>query len=358
MSLIEIFFNVDKTNISTADFEIDNQKVQSIIDHEKIIINHDVSYGIHMLKCRLQNQDDILHIDKILIDSVNLDSFLYFSFIITSFNVIQNPATTLDGNNKIWNLPFGNPMSFWLDLAGKKINKRHYGHNLWQYYDIFYPEKITLSQHYPKLLRDFFQYDFDFFCREKNNKLLPIPTQQVSLSIDTELKEKSSEEIVLLQDWIFENRFSSNYEKTAVETYNTKENQVWHVLKLYDNEQWLPAVDKLPATLRLIESIGLKQFVKINLTILPPKSFIAPHYDSPINSIDLATQHTLYIPVKWEDGNYFKYSGMPITKDSAPTLQTNFSCYHSVVNDSNEIRAVIIVYLDIEHNFHLIANNV
>lgn len=99
----------------------------------------------------------------------------------------------------------------------------------------------------------------------------------------------------------------------------------------------VPCLDRLITDL---ESVG--ELVFLTVQKMKPGAYLVPHMDSP------AVPHKMYIPLNWPEGCYFKYhkQGFIPFGDLEPRIVNVGEHMHSVINDSDQDRIIISVYVD------------
>jgi len=354
MTIIDILLNTNNSDFENLNITINDKPVQFERLPDRLRIDSEIEYGIHMLKLQMIEPSKFIEIREVLINKSSLRMTLHMSFMLDENNKRHQPVCALWDTRQTWCLPFGNPVSFWLDLLLKKFPHGTFGQDLDQLYDIYWPEKINLPESFPDIVRDFFVNDFDFFCREKNDPTVPLPYRPVKLSIDPDLISSVTTEILKNSEWVFNNRNPNNQNIYKTE-YNQHDDQSWQVTTIKQNNKWLISEQQFPDCIRLIDSLGVNEAYPVNIGILPPMSFIIPHRDDCHQVNGFNNQHVVYIPLQWPEGNYFKFSGFPIFKEAYPILHTNTKYPHCLVNNSDQVRIVILITVDMEKNKFLLS---
>ena len=206
---------------------------------------------------------------------------------------------------------------------------------------------ITLSDRYPKLIRDLFLYDTvdnpvpnscsdyeSLVCSNSGFLDLQLPFQIESEQL---LKEAQS------LDWVDK---SGNYfwlygqDKPLQEKID--EGMGWHVDAKYATE-FKTDINQMPAFHNFFQSLNeLCPITDITLKKLEPRGWMNPHVDSFGNPIKM------YLALSWPKGNHFKmYNKGFIPLAPGKAFWVNVGTHsHCVVNDSDEERIIISLYAD------------
>lgn len=347
MILIYITGNVVASDLAIV---IDDKPVEFDLVDNIISIKTHVELGLHKLK--IINCSDIRWvIDQVLLQGTSLRKLLYLSWSDTTEGQRIQPCTELWAQNQCWTLPFGYPVSHWINLAETKIPNDYYGKDLTDKFSLWFPDRLEIAESFPQVVRDFFNYNFDFTVVDKDQfevKHVPYVTYQGAIAQD--LLEQATNEILHNVDIAMAH--VQNYGQYAdnKKEFDLPEDQSWRIIWLKRYNQPRAWHEKYSATWQLIDSLGV-DFCQAFVGVLPPSSFIYPHTDNTTNK-DLdnspyigCTQ--LYIPIQWPDGNYIKFARAGIINmDSGPML-VNTECFtHAVINQSNQYRHVLAIKLN------------
>jgi hypothetical protein len=354
MTTIHLFFK--ESEFTTLNVCINNKGVEYTVQNNTIVIETDIEFGVHQLSVAII-QGHRLDITDVHIDGASLRISIYLSYIDQGQQRMQ-PATVIWETDQIWRLPFGNPVSFWMELVYKKLNNGEFGKNLFDKYYIYYPDSIELDNTFPSVVRSFFKHNFDFVCLEKTTPMSQLPYHPVNLVVNNEKKQLAISEINCQKDWIQEQAHfiaQTQYNRTDPNHDPSKE---WIRIYLI-NGKTLVDPKKFPAVYDLVDSMGLTDIKIMYIGILPPGGYISPHKDRvSSNPYENDLYCNLYIPLSWEQGNYFKFSGTSIIHDSQPLIVNILDYVHSVVNTSNneQNRIILGIRLSIKNNPNLISN--
>jgi hypothetical protein len=342
--------------------KLNNIKIDYHIQNDSIIIDSPIQIGTNNLSLKTsENINDTIKLIDVIINGVNLRQVMYLAY--STHNNGTNFCNTWFTNdiNQI-TLPFGYPISNWLGECHKKIPNRSYGTNLYEKYDIYYPESVKIKDSFPKLMQDFMLYDFGFTAINKHqpikgNKLVPwIP-------IDFEYDEAS----------LF-NEFNNNIELIKNNFYNPKQNY-YNAKESKNVSDWIVAMavhsdidnqtktddklkeefdrKKLPLFCDLLDRITNMNIKILHafIGIVESGSYVAPHcddtykYENFYKNTSGASQ--FFIPIGWKPGNLFKFNNVGfIPWERGPHLVNNSDYMHGSINDSSDIRFTIGIYCD------------
>lgn len=347
-SNITVYTDHPLLSVDDIEITVDDQFVQSSIDRGIININLHDAQGLHLLKIKSKRAIQF-KITNVSIENSKLRKFIYLSWLIDSNNHIIQPCTDVWDKNQCWTLPFALPLSYWVELVERKIPNSDYGKNLFDKYHIWFPESLTLDSVYPQIIQDFFKYNFNFSITPKvQPNLIDIPYLQFNKKIDPQLINDIHNEILVNKDFISQNASPYSQLKENQEEYNTGDSN-WEILWLRHLSKSNPRMyeTELPATWKLIDLLNL-DFIYGFIGVLPPKQFIYPHCDDLYRSADqyenIQGCTGLYIPIHWPTGNWIKFAGGGIPNlQKGPCVINNDYFTHSVVNDSDENRYVLVL---------------
>lgn len=362
-------------DINQADINItiDSCPVDFLISDNCISIAAPDNFGFHLLKITsLSNKR--FNIETVLVDGADLRKLLYLSWICNSDGTRMQPATECWEAGQVWILPYGNPLSFWISTAEKKITNDLYGKNLDDHYWIYYPDTIELSQHlFPDVLTDFFKYNFDFTAVPKSSEpdLLPIPYMEYSKDIPKILLNSVLKEFVDNRDYIEEHKssygqHSGNKKEFGDKLTGTEWVLFWLHHRLASDDKkalYQTHLDLFPATKELLTFLNHKYW-SVFIGIVPPGGFIYPHSDN-VHTVRADYEEfqgctQLYIPLQWADGNYIKFAGAGSPNlSNGPMVINNDRFTHAVVNDSTQDRYILAIRCDksIEKNCTISGTN-
>jgi hypothetical protein len=355
MTTVEIFFK--ESEFSELEICIDNSPVEYTIQDNVISIKKNIDFGVHQLSISMV-QGNCLDIADVVIDGASLRMLIYMSYLEQENDRIQ-PATKIWKKDQIWQLPFGNPVSFWLSLVYEKISNGEFGQNLFDKYYLYYPDTMELDHTFPLVVRSFFKHNFDFVCVDKSTPVSQLPYHPVELLINHEKKSRALDEIIAARKWIEQHKQHTPQSQYNSDEFDMDPSKEWVRLYLIRNNEIIVNSKQFPALYDLLDSMGITDIKMLFIGILPPGGYIAPHKDRQTpKSQSNDSDYNLYIPMAWQAGNYFKFNGGGIIKDGRPFLINNMDYVHSLVNTStsDQDRIVIGIKLSIEKNPNLIIH--
>lgn len=360
MDQVEIVFDKSTAQYDSLNITIDKETVNFEIVDNQIKIVHDIGTGIHRLRLQALGAGDVVfEILEVYVNKAHLRQNLYLSWIDDDNNRIQ-PATRIWKSGLIWELPFGNPVSFWLVETGDKIANCDYGSNLYEKNVIFYPESVKISDHHPEIAKTYFGSDFRMTVLPKEEiNITNVPCQHIDFGHDEQLYEQVKEEILSKLDYATEHQDelpSHKYSFGEIENYNPND-WVIFCLRSYDpttdTAEYTEHAKEFPLTIKFIESLGINDIHLIHLSIMAPGMLIAPHVDNDRNKVKFGENLQLQIPITKNDGAKFKMSGIGLIPLDEMVLLQNGTYYHSVVNDSGKQRVRLLVKFNPTKNENL-----
>lgn len=320
--------------------------------------------GIRMLTVEMLEPGRVEIVD-VKINGSSVRHLLYLSW---TSDVVQKwqPCTALWEQNQTWHLPFGTPVSWWIDCVLEKIPQHMMGQDLSQYWDIMYPKRINLPSTFPPVVRDFFAKDFSFTAVAKNSDPVDRPWRELAID-PAEVTAIANQSMTLWKQGQFDSVIKREFDQ---DQYNRVDDPAWtagrwEICKLlkWNSQTHMaePAIDTdlLPEFFDWIKKFTHVHHAQINF--LQPNSYIAPHRDfGPGDLLPDAPPRgctQCYIPLQWQPGSYLKLAGAGILDTSRAWAINNADFTHSVVNTSNTVRSVLIVRADMQHNQHLLKNS-
>ena len=351
--MLELFFDPVESKFNKLSITIDGQEVLYTVELNKICIQQSVDCGIHILRLCLVGAGRF-SITDVFLNGAGLRGSLYLSYIDENSNKSQ-PTTCVWEPTQTWVLPFGNPVSHWLSKVSHSLDSSKLGTNLYDLYDLFYPEPVTLADHFPPVVKDFFKYDFDFTVIDKHHRKKE-DYPYYSLDVDQSLIDAANLEIIANLDWFYQRNTTP-----AQVTDNQRESidldlqhwSVFHFIKRNAAGVVEFQFDKLqfPALLALVNSVGMIDNERGVIAFTKPQSFVSPHIDPP--AIFKATEAgctQVYIPLI--KGTLCKFAGVGVFPDQ-PLVINNNHFMHAIANTTDQTRIAIIMRGDVTKNKHI-----
>lgn len=366
-SQLVLFFQSDH-NITSQDFaaSIDDVEVEFDIAPGQIIINADISVGVHLLKLYSLTSKKI-EINEVQLDQASIRQAVYLSFLEDANGDRVQPCTATWEPGQIWTLPFGNPMSFWIESTLDRIPHGQYGQNLYKNFNIWYPSvKVDLPDNFSTAVKDFFKYDFGFLVRPRGVEHLrqqPVIPLNLDLSRTTKIVDEYQqlESMLISQNKLSKNQKQNQY--NALENLNWSQDD-WYYVSFYtynqDTGQYYYPVDPelTPVLWNQIQEWGIRDYIRVNIICLEPGGYASPHKDASAapetnnNQYDGCCQ--LYIPLDFPDNSYIKLAGAGIIDSARANAIDITNITHCAVNNSGRRRYVMIIRCNIERNQHLV----
>jgi hypothetical protein len=368
--ILEIFYQA-RSEISIDDFvvSVDNQTVDYQIHQDRLTLAVALGPGVHVLKIASCTSKRV-NFSEVQLDRASVRHLLYLSYLQNSDTVIQ-PCTELWDTHQTWVLPFGNPMSFWIECALDRLPQDVYGKDLQQLYNIWYPTaKIDLPPAFSTAVRDFFKYNFGFTARSKvQDSLRTWPCVPLNLDL-TNTHLVVDEFRSLRSTFDQENKISKNQKQNQ---YNALESELWspdrwHFTSFYryneQTKQYYYPVDPalVPVLWDQIQKWDIRDFVRVNIICLEPGGYASPHKDADVISESGNSNYEgccqFYIPLDFPNNNYIKLAGAGIVDTTRANAINITDFTHSAVNNSDQTRYVMIIRCNIESNLHLVDQSI
>jgi hypothetical protein len=325
-----------------VDFEINNDLVK---------ISWPKQIGIHQLKLILQTNTRV-EIQQVIVDHCDLRKLLHLSWAHDNHGNRSQPATELWEAGQQWILPFGYPLSHWLTLNENKFQNGVYGQNLLEKFWQWHPTNIVLPESFPQIIRDFFQYNFDYTVVDKSKfSSMDIPYMKYVPEISKILVDQAAQEITNnLNSIIKQGHNYGSFVKNQKE-FDLNDDDQWKIIWLLKSDSSKKFTEEFSAVWKLVDSLNI-DFITVFIGVLPPGGFIYPHIDDVNLDNPAYAQYQgctqIYIPLKWPEDNYIKFANAGILdSNTGPVVVNNQGFAHAVVNNSNEHRYVLAVRANI-----------
>lgn len=342
--------------------KLNNVKIDYLAQTNTITINNIIQSGINSLSLELLDDiEDAIKLVEVTINSVNLRQTMYLAYS-NHANGDNFCNTWLTNSVRQLILPFGNPVSHWLAECYKKLPNKSYGTNLYEKYDIYYPQSIKIKETFPKLMQDFMQYDFGFALIDrsmptKGNTL--VPWMPIKFEYDeSALFEEFNNNIDLIKNNYYEpkqNQYNSKESKNivnwivamAVHSDTSRSTNLTNGLVEEFERERLPLFYNVLDRIRAMDIKILHAFIGV----VESGSYVAPHCDDfykhePLYK-DTAGVAQFFIPIGWQPGNLFKFNNVGfIPWENGPYLVNNSDYMHGSINDTPYTRFTIGVYCE------------
>lgn len=351
--MFDIHLQIDYDLLLSSDVEIFIDKIPtefSIIGN-CINITTNVMGFFHVLQLRSKTNKRF-NIEQVHIGGCDLRKLIFLSYMINNRDETFQPSTELWEADQTWTLPFGYPVSGWLQLVENKIPNGVLGQNLSALYEIFYPLSLKLDPSYPQILRDFFEFNFDFTLVDKDNLTADqVPYLSYNKPIDQDLITEAKHEVQANLANILASGMGLDYgqkDQNFKEFKSLTKPTSWHIIWLRKELQDQDVIQQFPKVNQLIRSLGLDHWHSF-IGILPAGGFIYPHRDfsrqksqnSHYQNYSGCTQ--LYIPLTWPSDSWIKFGGAGILNFNLgqPMVINNDHFTHALVNQSDQPRITV-----------------
>jgi len=350
--MLELVIPFDSNNSIDLAIRINDIPVPFHIIDNKIVIEKNISFGLHILKIQNHSTSKI-NFKNIFVNGTNIRQFLYLSWVQDGDKKLQ-PCTELWNTNQTWVAPLSLPLSMLISQADEKFTAGDLGSNLFDKYEIFYPESIQLQEHYPQLVKDFFTHNFGFHIYPKvlsnnlyANELVPYYNFEFDFNESAIYQELTDNQEYLLANESIPAQVK--YNNLDFNTGVSREN--WRTVFSYPfrNGQGHSvddfSLDKqvLPELFKFYKSLPVSQIYLSFLGLLPAGGYIAPHRDSAHTNIPKGCSQ-LYFAINAKEGNYLKINNVGLVPyQRKPTVLNNQCFTHALVNQSDQPRWVISV---------------
>jgi len=356
MSQIKLKYEADVLLSDDILLQINDTIVNYSIDQNFITCEYDLHFGINFINVN-SNTSEYLKILDLIIDDNSVRHLLYLAYLTKENKKID--STWVKHDSGALTIPIGNPLGWWFTLCTKKFPNGSIGNNLYEQFEVFYPESITIpKEYYSTLLQDFFKYDFDFTViskQEYTNSLHSEIVPYVPIKLDYD-ESKLFEEFDNKKDLLFNGNYEPSQKKynshwklsMCVTMSKSSQTQLesWKDNYIY-NPTDFPQLYKL---LEQISSLGDVYIYHCFVGVVDPHTQVDPHKDDISQSdadlgYDVGGLCQLFIPIGWEKGNYYKFGSVGlIDYTQGPIASNNHNYVHGSVNESNNYRYTIGIY--------------
>lgn len=310
---------------------------------QTINVNVNEEYGFNHLKVYLL-EDAKFNIKDVRVADQTVRQTLYMSYIVDNGNMYQ-PATEMQKAGQIWIMPFIYPISTWISVIDEKFPPNILGTDIINKYKIYFPERIKLNKKFIPVVRDFFEYDFDFVAIEKTEiTQFNDPFELYNINIDSESLYKE----------IYENLDALRV--VAGQTlYNMIDdpnfNKADHWFTLNTHRHGKPVIDPtlLPKTFDFLNKFEY-EINSATISVTPPGGYAVTHIDkrSPDADIRFRGCKQLYMPLNYPAGAIAKLHRVGVVPLQPVVFNPQYYS-HGIVNDSDEHRIVLSIIFNYKH---------
>jgi hypothetical protein len=341
--------NQNDLNITFNEKIIDNVKIlDSIIEFDL-----DTNHGYHMLKMSVRQP---LFIKDLKIDNNSIRELLYLSFLLEENKKLQ-PRTDIQNSSQVWCMPIIYPLSSFFSFIQNNIPNGYLGKNLFDYFDMFFPESVTISSRHPKILQDYFLYDSNFSIIPKsvilNNNKMKKAFDETNFYHDQEKILNEIKKNLPLIDFNLDrpHQYVVNNNEFNVKDPWKKSYFIKRLDKTFDignpskaswKERFAWKPQEWPYLFELLESLQLQNIIQGWLAELPPNAFIFPHNDNTNQKyFENDNSSVMYIPLCSPENVFFKFANFGLVNLNKISLIDNKRFSHAVVNDSSLSRYIL-----------------
>lgn len=354
MDIIKINY---ETDVQTRDLIFETRVNDTIVVNHTTDSTIDIEatclFGINQLKITLLSDiSETVRLTGMTINGVSSRHTFYLAYSEESDNKTCN--TWFSQHMRSINIPFGNPLSWWLSYCAKKIPNSYYGTDLYKSMDIYIPTSLQINENFSVLLQDFMKYNFDFHVCKNDEPILHnknIPWHKINLEYDEEmLFNEFLANIEFLRGEPAQNQYTKiddpKMELWQVSFAVSTDKQSNHARLNFDPDQF----PKLVELLTRIQRMGIK-IIHAFVGTVNAGSVVAPHTDD-FYKHDMRYENTpgcsqFFIPIGWKEGNHFKFDGVGFLpwQDGAHIVN-NSDFSHGSINESDDVRFTIGIYCD------------
>ena len=337
---------------------VNGLSVPYTMKEDLVELNIDMNPGLSMLSIKLNSRGKF-SITNLFLDGVSARQFLYLSYI-QKLDGIWNPATDLQDIDETWYMPISNPMSLLLSTSYEKFDTLEVGKNLYSKYKIFYPESVLLDERFPKLVRDFFKYNYDYyvcnvdeFKKPLSNNLVPYFNFNYSFDTTNLAKELNDNKDYILSLSQTPGQIKFNRQE---ENYNADTD--WKVIFAFPTlrtnkiENFLLDKEKLPNLYKFYSDLPFKKIYGSYIGYLPANGYVSPHRDCLQGAVPYGCSQ-FYFSIYSKPGNLFKLNKVGLVDiRKNPVVINNQTFTHSLVNQSNDCRWTISLFAEVFDDFY------
>jgi len=340
-------------NQNDIQITLDKKIVENIVISDDVIeFNSDSKFGFHMIK---MSSKCPVFIKDLKLDDNSLRELKYWSFLLENNKKLQ-PRTDIQNLSQLWCMPIIYPLSAFFSFSQNNLPNGYLGKNLFDYFDIFFPESVEISSNHPKILRDYFSYDAHFSIIPKhqisNGKNTHKPFEEINFQYDEERIFVEIKKNLLSIDFGLDkpHQYDNNKDEFQIndpwkKSYFIKsphtaiDNQYnitsWEERFVWKKQEW-------PCLFELLKNLPAKNIINGYLAELPNNTFIFPHNDN--NNEEYFKKNnisTMYIPLCSPENVFFKFANYGLVNLKKSNLIDNKRFSHSVVNESGSPRYIL-----------------
>ena len=327
-----------ESQIYIKDFIIDDLYGNSYPTENKKTFDH--LDGWFLLRIPYKNTKN--EITSIKINNFDIGYLIYTGYFENNNKKKFQPACAVwePGEFKIW---LHTNVGFYKFFITEQVSNSDYGKNLFDKYMLTVDYSTDISKEiYPDDVYNFFRHPIGPRWWKKDDITRPYKILK-DTNFTTINKELLKDEIKKISK-VHEKNEKSEIYPGGREAFSLKRNAN---LPLVNVEEFYGELKKI------IDTVGYKSILNISLQYLQPKSAIRIHIDDHLNRESwkyLAGCKKFYWTLTDPKSVYFKIGNAGLLPLDAPTLINTGMHSHSVVNDSDEIRATVLIYGELNDN--------
>jgi len=346
-----------------VDFEItiDEQPVNFETIGNQIIVKTEIANGFHMAKISATVNHDVLFTGA-SVNGTSLDGLFLLTYALDGKRKYQSQTIT-STQNQLY-LPFGNPVGWWYGAVTEKLPHELLSGGLYEDFEVYYPESITIPTTYPQNVQEFFKTNTDFYAIHRSELDDPyynkrVPYCAVAHDIDYNEQELYDEFMTNL-DFIL-----GNLEEHQKESYLI--NAIVPSVKPYSlDDRFLLDKTQFPKLYQLLDGLAIGDILVAFVGIISPGKYITQHMDhyyqnKHVKSDTFYKKSTdveeafarlfdkysgcsqTYIPINFKPGNLMKFYRVGLVPTDKPLVINNHNFVHGLINDSDEYRFAIAI---------------
>ena len=297
-------------------------------------IEFECEFDWHLL--RLPYEGTKIEITDILINDESIEELLYTSYFQRDTGEIHQPSCAVwaEGNFKLW--VHTNP-GLYKAFVREQVTYGDYGKNLFEDYMLTVDEPVTFKHRYPASIEYHYNRSYGPHWWHKIDAFRPWCALDNDYFADID-REQLAAEIKELSKFFY---------------YPVKTNTDWYIwaLKRQSDVPLVPVSEiQQPMVRKLLERIGYTSVLDICLQAQEPRSFIDIHVDSHRKREGLPYLKAckkFYWALNHNEDMYFKYRKAGLLPMDQPLLINSDGHIHSVVNDSDDLKMVVVIYGDL-----------
>jgi hypothetical protein len=313
-----------------VEYTVELQNSQTTVYHKNS--NFPLLDGWQALKLSNFNQD--FKIKDILINNQSISYNIYSGFGIGKNSEYFQPCTEINCHVDSWVIFLhDNPLLYKTQLL-HNFKNQELGKNLPYKHCLFWDVPRRLNKDFTTYIHEFYNHSFGFFAYEHNNRNhMPWVSLDIDYPMDTfwnDVKDLQLTESInpSWKHW-FRWKYYNNHNKHEDITVN---------LPFKNIKEWLI-------------SLKIDSILKFQVSKLGSGGYIEPHRDEYVIPHNNGITTQIYLPINDVGNSFLKFDGGGILPKGCNIIN-NVDHVHSAVNDSDDDRYVIIIGVELSHDFY------